>query len=87
VPRNPDTNLGKGHEAAALRLTAETEKQNNMLDQIDKGLDELLEGAKVIGEEVDEQDRRIDKAQNKAEQTSSRVAQMNQKSQLRKYAK
>ncbi|KAG1658731.1 hypothetical protein FOA52_002746 [Chlamydomonas sp. UWO 241] len=85
--RNPDTDLGKAHEAASERLNAETQKQNKMMDQIEKGLDELLEGAKEIGGEVDEQDRRINKLQSKAEQTELRVQQMNSQSQLRKYAK
>jgi len=85
--RDPDTNLGKGHESQANQLAKETHTQNRMLDQIEKGLDELLEGAKDIGDAVDEQDKRISKLQSKAEKTKDRVGEMNGKSQLRKYQK
>ncbi|GFH30839.1 uncharacterized protein snap34 [Haematococcus lacustris] len=83
--RDPDIKLPAQYASQELKLHTETRKQNELLDQIHVGLGDLLNGAKQIGEEIGTQTRALDKVQNRAENTTGRIHEMNNKSQLRDF--
>ncbi|GAX78888.1 hypothetical protein CEUSTIGMA_g6327.t1 [Chlamydomonas eustigma] len=45
--RELDTTLPEGHEKAGMRLAEETRKQDDIINKIHNGLDDLLDGAKT----------------------------------------
>ena len=64
---------------------AETRKQNELIDQIADGMDHLMAGAKHMSEELSGQIKVVDSINSRADATSTRVKEMNTKSQLRKF--
>eukprot|EP00195_Chlamydomonas_chlamydogama_P003514 CAMPEP_0202920734 /NCGR_PEP_ID=MMETSP1392-20130828/77013_1 /ASSEMBLY_ACC=CAM_ASM_000868 /TAXON_ID=225041 /ORGANISM="Chlamydomonas chlamydogama, Strain SAG 11-48b" /LENGTH=262 /DNA_ID=CAMNT_0049614245 /DNA_START=63 /DNA_END=851 /DNA_ORIENTATION=+ len=83
--RDPDIRLPAGHEKTAMNLQNETSKQNDIIDKVHQGLDDLLAGAKAIGDELGKQNKALDGVQDKASNAAQRIEDMNTKSQLRKY--
>jgi hypothetical protein len=83
--REIDVSMPKGYEVAGMNLAEESRKQNEIIDQIGDGIQELLSGAKVINEELARQDKHIDRLDNKADGTKSRLKNMNANSMLNKY--
>ncbi|GIL86287.1 hypothetical protein Vretimale_13720 [Volvox reticuliferus] len=65
-----------------MRLHEETRKQNDMIDQIHAGLEQLLEGAKVMHDELATQNRELDVLDSKAAATRDRLNDVNKNSQL-----
>ncbi|GIL53823.1 hypothetical protein Vafri_9459 [Volvox africanus] len=80
---DPDIRLPAEHRAAEMRLHEETRKQNDMIDQIHVGLEQLLEGAKVMHDELATQNRELDVLDSKAAATRDRLNDVNKNSQLR----
>ena len=83
--REIDVSMPKGYEAAGMGLAEESRKQNEIIDQIGNGLQELLSGAKVINEELARQDKYIDRLDDKTDGTKSRLQDMNTRTVLKKY--
>lgn len=83
--REIDVTMPKGYEGAGMNLAEESRKQNEIIDQIGNGIQELLSGAKVINEELGRQDKYIDKLDNKTDGTKTRLHDMNTKTMLKKY--
>ncbi|GLC36830.1 hypothetical protein PLESTB_000778200 [Pleodorina starrii] len=84
---DPDVRLPEQHRGAEMRLHEETRKQNDMIDQIHAGLDQLLEGAKVMTDELAVQNRELDVLDGKAASTRDRLNDVNKNSQLRNFAR
>ncbi|GLI68289.1 hypothetical protein VaNZ11_012649 [Volvox africanus] len=80
---DPDIRLPAEHRVAEMRLHEETRKQNDMIDQIHVGLEQLLEGAKVMHDELATQNRELDVLDSKAAATRDRLNDVNKDSQLR----
>ncbi|GIL86286.1 hypothetical protein Vretimale_13720 [Volvox reticuliferus] len=79
---DPDIRLPAEHRATEMRLHEETRKQNDMIDQIHAGLEQLLEGAKVMHDELATQNRELDVLDSKAAATRDRLNDVNKNSQL-----
>eukprot|EP00798_Chlamydomonas_sp_ICE-L_P016550 gene16550-22779_t len=85
--KDPDIRLGTEYVSTETALQAETRKQNEVLDQIENGVSQLLEGARNISEGLKQQHDAVDGIVGKATGTSDRVKEMNTKSQLGAFKK
>jgi len=83
--RNPDVRLPSEFRSQEMYLQDQTRKQNDILDQIQNGLSNLLDGAKEMNEEIQMQNKTVEFLDTKAEFTKDRVNNMNQNSQLRQF--
>ncbi|GFR52989.1 hypothetical protein Agub_g15679 [Astrephomene gubernaculifera] len=85
--RDPDIRLPEEHRAVEMGLHQETRKQNDMIDQIHAGLEQLLEGAKGMTDELSLQNRELESLDGKVAATHSRINDVNKNSQLRNMAR
>ncbi|EFJ48399.1 hypothetical protein VOLCADRAFT_104786 [Volvox carteri f. nagariensis] len=84
---DPDIRLPSEYRATEMRLHEETRRQNDMIDQIHAGLNQLLEGAKVMHDELASQNRELDVLDSKAAATRDRINDVNKNSQLRDFGR
>ncbi len=76
---NPNTDgladLGLGNQAKVI--DNETQKQNQYLDEISKGLDQLKHGAAVMNEELRRQEGDVERLQHDAQHLGGRLNNVN----------